>query len=146
MTVHTGGGEQMLKKAVEGAAFSAQALGIPRPLLVGVTVLTSDSNENNTKSIVLERAILARDAGLDGVVCSPLEARFIREKLGGSFIIVTPGIRRKEEPSDDQKRTSTVAEAIVAGSDFLVVGRPIIKARDRLSITREFLREIQSCT
>jgi orotidine-5'-phosphate decarboxylase len=142
MTVHTQGGIDMMKSAARGAEEGSRELNIKKPYIVGVTVLTSETEKKNTKDIVLERAFLAKDAGLDGIVCSPLEAGFIREKLGEEFIIVTPGIRDKDGLRNDQQRSSTVAQALAAGSDFLVVGRPIVKAKDPLRAAEGFLEEI----
>lgn len=139
MTLHTLGGLEMLKAAVKGASDKAAELKINKPYLVGVTVLTSDNSKEETPKIVLERAKLARAAGLDGVVCSPLEAALIRKEFGKDFIIVTPGIRPKTAKADDQKRTATAKEAISAGSDFLVVGRPILEAKDPLEALGELL-------
>jgi orotidine-5'-phosphate decarboxylase len=137
ITVHAQGGSEMMKAAVRGAQEEAKKLNIKKPHIVGVTVLTSASVEQNTGNIVLERALLAQDAGLDGVVCSVKEAADVRAKLGKDFIIVTPGIRSALEPKDDQKRTATAKEAIEAGADFIVVGRPILKAADPLKAVKE---------
>jgi orotidine-5'-phosphate decarboxylase len=137
MTLHTLGGAEMLKAAVKGATNKAAELKIKRPYLVGVTVLTSEASGKDTPRIVLERASLARGAGLDGVVCSVSEAPVIRKEFGSDFIIVTPGIRSASEPKDDQKRTATAKEAVEAGANFIVVGRPILKAKDPLTTVNE---------
>jgi len=142
LTVHTSGGEEMLKAAVEASTKAALKLKVKKPLLVGVTVLTSQGGSDNIQPLVLERALLAKKSGLDGVVASPQEARMIREKLGKDFIIVTPGIRPLGSDAADQKRIATPAEAIKAGSNFLVVGRPIVEAKDPLSAAKEILEEI----
>ena len=136
MTLHTLGGLEMLKQGVRGAEDEAAKRGIKKPLLVGVTVLTS---ETVTPEEVLKRAHLAKTAGLDGVVCAVSEARLIREKFGREFIIVTPGIRPKGYKTDDQKRVATAQEAIDAGADFIVVGRPILEAEDPLRAVQEIL-------
>lgn len=141
MTVHTKGGIEMLKEAVRGATEKARKLEIAKPFIVGVTSLTSDKNENNTEDEVISSAQLAKDARLDGVVCSPLEARAVREKFGKDFIIVTPGIRLKNSPPDDQKRTATVAETVAAGANYIVVGRPILKADDPRRVAEEIISE-----
>jgi orotidine-5'-phosphate decarboxylase len=142
MTVHVSGGESMMKKAVEGAAAKAAQLHVPKPLMVGVTVLTSERNDGDTVNLVLERALLAREAGLDGVVCSPLEAGRIRSELGEKFIVVTPGIRDASSSGDDQQRAATAKDALNAGSDYLVVGRPIVHAKDPAAAAKKFLEEI----
>ena len=100
-----------------------------RPLLIGVTVLTS---QEAGRDEVLHLAKLGLERGLDGVVCSAREVRFLRGELGKDFVIVTPGIRSKQIGTDDQKRIATAKEAIAAGSDYLVVGRPILEAQDPL--------------
>jgi len=134
MTLHTLGGLEMLKAAVKGASDKAAELKIKKPYLIGVTVLTSESLDVATPEKVLERARLAKDSGLDGVVCAVSEAAMIRKEFGKKFIIVTPGIRPEKSSPDDQKRTSTASDAIKAGSDFLVVGRPILEAKDPLKM------------
>ena len=142
MTVHTKGGREMLEAAVRGATEKAAELKIKRPFIVGVTRLTSDKEEANTEQDVLEAARLAKDAGLDGVVCSVYEAQSIRKECGDDFLIVTPGIRPKGYPRDDQSRVATVQEAVQAGADFIVVGRPIIKAEDPLGVAKDMVKEI----
>ena len=141
MTVHIDleGGREMLEKAVNGAKGKARELNRDKPYIVGVTVLTSSNNEANTSRIVLGKAKLAQKAGLDGVVCSVYEAAAVRKECGEEFIIVTPGIRPKGYPADDQKRTATAAEAIASGADYIVVGRPILEAKDPLKAVSELL-------
>lgn len=130
MTVHTLGGMEMLKAAVRGAQEKATELTIPKPFIMGVTRLTSYDFDTSTQEEVLQAAWLAKDAGLDGVVCAVSEAAIIRKEFGKDFIIVTPGIRPKGYPPDDQKRTATATEALAAGADFIVVGRPILEAKE----------------
>lgn len=136
MTVHTKGGLAMLKKAKEGSKIKANELKIKPPYIVGVTRLTS---EESTENDVLEAAELAKVAGLDGIVCSALEAKEIRNKFGKGFIIVTPGIRPKGAKADDQRRVATAEEAIAAGADFIVVGRPILEAEDPLKAVQTLI-------
>lgn len=143
MTVHTIGGIEMMEAAVEASGKKAQALKIERPLIVGVTVLTSASKEESTQSKVLERADAAKRAGLDGVVASAHEVSALRQRLGKNFVIVTPGIRPSGTDKGDQKRTATPAEAIRDGSDFLVVGRPIVAAASPYEAARGILKEIR---
>jgi len=102
--------------------------------LIGVTVLTS---KETASSDVLTLAKIGIESGLDGVVCSAREAKLLRRKIKRKFIIVTPGIRQAAAAKFDQKRTATVSEAIRAGSDYLVIGRPILQAPDPLAVARE---------
>lgn len=127
LTVHISGGKEMLSAAVQAAKAEAKFLRRRRPLLIGVTVLTS---REAGPADVLKLAKAGLAAGLDGVVCSAREVRLLRKTIKKKFIIVTPGIRPKTAPGDDQKRTATAKEALTAGSDFLVVGRPILEAGD----------------
>ncbi len=143
MTVHTCGGGPMMKAAVEAAEKSAKQIGVPRPLIVGVTVLTSDSQKDNLTDLVLERANSAKAAGLDGVVASCHEAKMLRDAFGQNFVIVTPGIRLAGEDVGDQKRVATPTEAKKNGSSFLVVGRPIVAAVNPLQAAKNILDEIQ---
>jgi len=138
ITVHTQGGIDIMKAAVRGAQETSKELNIKKPYIVGVTVLTSDEGENLTE-LVLDRARLAQEAALDGVVCSVHEAAAVRKACGKDFIIVTPGIRPKGAKADDQKRTATVQEAIAAGADYIVVGRPILEAKDPLKAVEELI-------
>jgi len=143
LTVHTVGGKEMLAAAVKAAQEHSQALNVPRPLIVGVTVLTSTARDVNLEKTVLERARLARESGLDGVVASVEEAAMIRRELGPDFLIVTPGIRPPETSKDDQKRVATPAMAIAQGSNFLVVGRPIIKASSPRTAALQILEDMK---
>ena len=142
MTVHILGGKKMLQEALRGAKEKAAALNIKKPFIIGVTRLTSDSNKNDTQIKVSKAAKLAKDAGLDGVVCSVFEALSVRKDCGDDFSIVTPGIRPQGFPSDDQVRFATPKEAAEAGADFIVVGRPVIKAKDPLGVAKEIIEEI----
>ncbi len=143
LTLHTVGGKEMLEAAAKAAREAAENLKTQKPLLVAVTVLTSDTPKDNIRSLILERAKLAQESGLDGVVASAQEAALIREKFGKDFVIVTPGIRSQGQDPGDQKRVTTPVQAIKNGSDFLVVGRPIVEARDPLKAAREILQDIQ---
>jgi orotidine-5'-phosphate decarboxylase len=126
VTLHILGDQDMLKQALKAAKEEAKRLKVKRPLLIGVTVLTS---KETTSSDVLTLAKIGIECGLDGVVCSAREASLLRKEIKKRFIIVTPGIRPKGAISYDQKRTATAEEAIKAGSDFLVIGRPILEAK-----------------
>ncbi|MFZ4541391.1 MAG: orotidine-5'-phosphate decarboxylase [Rickettsiales bacterium] len=139
MTVHTSGGQHMLKAAIEASERVAQVTGKERPLVIGVTVLTSlDQDDisligfNSTvQEQVLRLADLAQSAGLDGVVCSPFEIAPIRKACGDDLTLVVPGIRPAGSASGDQKRILTPKEALERGADYLVIGRPITDAEDR---------------
>ena len=130
--IHASGGRTMMEAARE----SIDSLGNQRPLLIGVTVLTSflkkDLEQTGIHSYpedqVSKLAFLARDSGLDGVVCSAAETKLLRSQIDDKFCLVTPGIRRPEDAIGDQKRVVGPAEAIQNGSNYLVVGRPITSA------------------
>jgi orotidine-5'-phosphate decarboxylase len=149
ITVHTSGGKAMLQAAVEAAEEEARAAGAPRPLLLGVTLLTSLDDAGVAEigwgggagEAVLSLARLAVAAGLDGVVASPREAAALRETLGRGALIVTPGIRARGGEAQDQARTSTARDALEAGADYLVVGRPVIAQPDPVQALRELRRE-----
>lgn len=143
LTVHTQGGAQMLKAASQASHETSKKLGVKRPLIIGITVLTSDENADNIQKLTIDRALLAKSSGLDGVVSSSQEASSIRQSLGDDFVIVTPGIRPGGMEAGDQKRITTPYEAIKNGSNFLVVGRPIVKADDPLLATQLILKEMK---
>jgi orotidine-5'-phosphate decarboxylase len=141
----------MMQEAVKAAWNCADKLSKPRPVLLAVTVLTSLNNDDlkeigfqkNTDELVLHLAGLAKNAGASGVVASPRDIATLREALGPEFIIVTPGIRSAAEPvKDDQKRTLSAREAIKAGADYIVVGRPIRAAGHPLDACRQIVLEI----
>jgi len=142
MTVHIQGEKKMLEEALRGATNKARELKIERPRIIGVTVLTSNEQEEDTTNLVLKRAKLAQEAGLDGVVCSVHEAAAVRKACGEKFIIVTPGIRPKGTENNDQKRVATPQAAIAAGADYIVVGRPILEAKDPLKAAEAILKEL----
>ena len=142
-TLHTSGGREMLEMAVEAASKQSQTIGVARILLLGITVLTSNQKTDNIRDLVMDRAKLAKEAGLDGVVASSQEARMIRDAFGKDFIIVTPGIRPSGSDCNDQKRIATPSDAVLAGSNYLVVGRPIVKADAPLVAAKSILEEIK---
>jgi len=139
MTLHIFGDEEMIKAAVSSARDEAKKLRIKKPLLIGVTVLTSKEAKS---SDVLTLARMGIECGLDGVVCSAQEAKMLREEINKKFIIVTPGIRARGGLANDQRRTATVREAVKAGSNFLVIGRPILESKDQQAAAREMSGEI----
>jgi len=139
LTLHILGGQDMLKQAVRAADEEAGRLKVKRPLLIGVTVLTS---KETTLSDVLILARAGIKSGLDGVVCSVREIPLLRKKIKRRFVAVTPGIRPGRSGHDDQKRVATVKDAVSAGSNFLVIGRPILRARKPLRAAEELLGDI----
>jgi orotidine-5'-phosphate decarboxylase len=152
LTLHAAGGIAMLRAAREAAEETAQTIGVPRPLLVGVTVLTSLSpadlkelgiQANTVDEQVARLVDLALAAGLDGVVASPHEAAAIRQRAGPGLRIVTPGVRPANAAGDDQRRTASAGDAIQAGADLVVVGRPVVRAPDPAAAARELVREIE---
>jgi orotidine-5'-phosphate decarboxylase len=151
VNVHASGGRKMMQAAAEAAASAADRLKRPRPLVIGVTVLTSmdDAQLRETgvaQPVIAQVAALARlaqAAGLDGVVASPQEIEAIRAACGPDFLIVTPGIRaRSAAGSDDQVRTLGPAEAVHRGASFLVIGRPITGAGDPRAAAEQIAAEI----
>jgi orotidine-5'-phosphate decarboxylase len=138
MSVHIEGEKDMLQAAMRGAKDKADELKIERPKIVGITVLTNKTYDN-VEEEVLKRAKIAQDAGLDGVVCSAHEAAAVRKACGNNFVIVTPGIRPKNTKADDQKRVATAQEAFQAGADYIVVGRPIIVAKNPLEAAKALI-------
>ena len=136
LTLHILGDEDMLRNAVAAAEDEANKIKTKKPLLIGVTVLTS---KETTSSDVLTLAKIGIDCGLDGVVCSAREAPLLRKEINKDFVIVTPGIRPSGVSSNDQKRTATVEEAIESGSNFLVIGRPILEAKDPVSLAEKLV-------
>jgi len=132
------------------AAREALASNVIRPKLIAVTVLTSMSQDDlngigmtaTPAEMVLRLATLARDSGLDGVVCSAQEAALLRHQCGNNFCLVTPGIRPADSAADDQSRIMTPSSALKNGSSYLVIGRPITKAADPLLALQNISREI----
>lgn len=145
LTLHTSGGREMMQWAVK-----AQQQHAPHLLLLGVTVLTSTSAQglaetgvpDSPEKQVVRLGQLAVDAGLRGLVCSPLEIAPLRAVLPPGVALVTPGIRPRDAKADDQTRVMTPGEAARAGANFLVVGRPIFKAPDPVAAARAILTEI----
>jgi len=147
VNVHAGGGRRMMESAAEALQNFSK-----RPLLIGVTVLTSMSDEDMvelgyTESVeqrVSRLAALTQDSGLDGVVCSALEAPVLRRERGENFALVTPGIRISGDSSGDQRRVVTPSQAISDGSNFLVIGRSITRAADPLAALKQVHGELEA--
>jgi len=147
MNVHASGGRKMLTAAAGRLAGLRE-----RPLLVAVTILTSLGQDDIAEigyggtpaENVLRLAALAEDSGIDGVVCSPLEVEPLRDERGGSFLLVTPGVRPAGAALDDQKRIMTPGDAIRAGSSYLVIGRPITAASDPVSSLEAINAEVSA--
>ncbi|MGZ5228347.1 MAG: orotidine-5'-phosphate decarboxylase [Burkholderiales bacterium] len=147
LNVHASGGRAMLRAAREAVPAGAHS-----PKLIAVTVLTSMSAadlseiavDGTPEEVVSSLARLTMECALDGVVCSALEVAHLRESCGGSFCLVTPGIRPATAAADDQQRVMTPAAAIAAGASYLVIGRPITRAPDPLAALRQIDREIAS--
>ena len=152
ITIHGQGGPIMMKAAAEAARESAEKLGIERPKLLAITVLTSFDNESWSSiggqlpiaDQVIRLAKLAKESGMDGVVCSALEARMIREACGPDFLIVTPGIRPSFAATNDQKRIATPSGALQDGASRLVIGRPITQAEHPQEAVRLIIEEMES--
>ena len=146
VNLHAAGGAAMMEAALEGLARP----GSSRPLLIAVTQLTSISQERMERELLIDRPLEqvvmhyaknAAGAGLDGVVCSPLEAGKVHEGCGGSFLTVTPGVRFAGGDAGDQKRVMTPAQAAKNGCDYIVMGRPITQAADPVAAYRRAVKE-----
>lgn len=149
-TIHTSGGLEMMQAAEAAAQQAARQSGRAAPLVLGVTVLTSlDTGQlreigcaDNAARQVERLAVLAVQAGLRGLVCSPREVAALRQRLPATVQLVTPGIRGGAGKADDQKRTLTPKEALQAGANWLVIGRPICAAENPRAAAEEILNEI----
>ena len=144
--LHAGGTIPMMKAALEGLTRPDGT----RPLLIAVTQLTSTDEETMRRDLLIEQPIAdvvmhyahnAKEAGLDGVVCSPLEAGKVHERCGEGFVTVTPGVRFADGDKGDQKRVMTPEQARLIGSDYIVVGRPITAAEDPVAAYERCCRE-----
>lgn len=150
--LHAIGGSEMMSRTLEEVSAFCEKEKIPRPKIIAVTVLTSSNEETlaetgiggKVNEQVLNLAKLTAKCGLDGVVASPLETGLIRKNVEDKeFLIVTPGIRPSFATNDDQKRVMTPKDAVESGSDYLVIGRPITKAQDKLAAVKRILAEIE---
>lgn len=150
MTIHTAGGPAMMAAAAKAATEASEHLQCKRPLIVGVTILTSlddqDLNligyQDNISAQVARMAALAKENGLDGVVCSPHEISLIKNTCGKDFKLVVPGIRPAGSAKGDQKRVMTPNEAVKLGADYLVIGRPITQAENPVHAALSIANEI----
>ena len=149
INVHTSGGSDMMKAAAK-AVNNLDSI-TKKPILLGVTILTSLSQEdiknigfyNDISQNVLKLANLAQECGLDGVVCSPKELTILRKECGPNFKLVTPGIRLESNKGDDQKRFTTPSEALDKGADIIIIGRPITSAPDPVKATIEIINSLK---
>ena len=146
VNVHAAGTSEMMRAALEGLTRPDGT----RPLLIAVTQLTSTSEERMQQELliseslpetVLRYAENAKNAGLDGVVCSPLEARGVKDRCGEGFLTITPGVRFADSVKDDQSRIATPEKARALGSDYIVVGRPITQADDPVAAYEKCVKE-----
>ncbi|KJU87073.1 orotidine 5'-phosphate decarboxylase [Candidatus Magnetobacterium bavaricum] len=152
--VHASGGSDMMRAAVDAVDEESDKRNLPRPFILAVTVLTSIDDDilrnelkvgSNIKDHVIHLARLVQKSGVSGVVASPKEILLIREACGGDFLILTPGIRPSWSiGKDDQKRITTPGEAMRLGADYIVVGRPILKANDPAEAAKKILAEMVS--
>lgn len=152
VTVHALGGAAMLEAARDGLAEGAEALGFPRPRVLAVTVLTSHDDASLRSEVglhasaseeALRLAQMALAHGADGIVCSPLEARRMRDAFGADILLATPGVRGAGEAPGDQRRTATAREAVNASADLVIVGRPVTQAQDPVARARDLLKEVE---
>jgi orotidine-5'-phosphate decarboxylase len=150
--VHASGGNEMMRAVVSEVSAFCEKQSIRRPKMIGVTVLTS-SNQETLRQVGVEESLaeqvmrlarLAKSSGLDGVVASPQESQLLRAELGSGFTIVTPGVRPINASNDEQKRVMTPSDAIRAGADHLVVGRPITASNNPAIAAQEILQEIKT--
>lgn len=152
LTLHTLGGREMMRKAVETVREAALREHIPAPLLLGVTILTSVdqttlqetlSTPSSIEEMVVHLARVADEAGMDGAVASPQELRLLRKDLPSPFRLVTPGIRLSSGEHQDQRRVATPRQAIEAGADYIVIGRPILESKDPIGTIEAILKEME---
>ena len=151
--VHAAGGREMMQKAADDAQAEASVLGIAAPIILAVTVLTSISDQQLKEEMYVERlnvqelavkwALMAKESGLNGVVCSPREITAIRAACGSDFKIVTPGIRPRWSEANDQKRITTPRDALDLGADYMVIGRPITKADNPRDAAMRIIEELE---
>lgn len=150
ITVHSLGGKKMMQAAAIAAREESLRLNKKKPLIVGVTILTS-SDDSDLQEIGINRQVtkqveilakLAKEAGLDGIVCSPHEIKAVKSICGADFITVVPGIRPESSENNDQKRVMTPKEAIANGADYIVIGRPITKSENPQKAAEEIFNSL----
>ncbi|MBO1346063.1 MAG: orotidine-5'-phosphate decarboxylase [Hormoscilla sp. GUM202] len=151
LTIHATAGRSALKAAVAAAGEGAESAGCPPPKLLAITLLTSLNSRDlafdlqvpiELPEYVLKMALLARETGLNGVVCSPQEAQQLRQICGDDFLLVCPGVRPKWASGGDQRRYMTPSEAAKAGANYLAIGRPITQADDRAAAWQRICEEL----
>jgi orotidine-5'-phosphate decarboxylase len=150
--IHASGGSEMMRRTADAVTECAVNEGVARPLVIAVTALTSANaaslaevgiNEEPAK-LVSQLALLAKESGMNGVVASPQEIAIVRSAVKSErFVVVTPGIRPAGADLFDQKRVTTPGEAMLAGADYIVVGRPIISAEDPAAAARQIIGEME---
>jgi len=152
LTIHASGGQAMIEAAANAARQGAETHGVNPPILLAVTVLTS-LDADDLSSVGQDRSVsdqvrrlgeLAVKSGATGLVCAPFEVRFLREALGDDVVLVVPGVRPDWSAKNDQKRVMTPAEAIDAGADYLVIGRPITASDDPVAAASKIVAEIEA--
>ncbi|MDD2620049.1 MAG: orotidine-5'-phosphate decarboxylase [Syntrophomonadaceae bacterium] len=151
--VHAAGGREMMSRLADEVSDEAARMGIEAPLILAVTVLTSISQREleeemlisgmEIRELVVRWAVMARQSGISGVVCSPQEIGYIRSVCGPGFVIVTPGIRPSWSEKDDQKRITTPRQALEMGADYMVIGRPITKADNPVEAAQKIIAELE---
>ena len=150
--VHALGGLDMMRAAVDAVGETAEKYKMPVPILLAVTILTSMDNLSMRRELKITRSLqrevahlakLAQRAGVHGVVASPQEIKMLRRLVRGAFVILTPGVRPSWAGQDDQKRIMTPQEAVRTGADYIVVGRPVLKAHNRKEAIERILNEIR---
>ena len=150
INLHCLGGREMICQAIAAVHQRAAELAINPPLVIGVTILTSLTNDSLLKigfhqtaaELVKRLSLLAKESGLDGVVCSPQEIEIVHQTCGSNFLVIVPGIRPRWAVKDDQKRVVTPREAIELGADYLVIGRPITRPPLEIGSSRAALQKI----
>ncbi|QGT99664.1 Orotidine 5'-phosphate decarboxylase [Candidatus Syntrophocurvum alkaliphilum] len=152
--IHAAGGKKMMEQAAKDTLNEAEKLGKNSPLLLAVTVLTSISQKEleeemfisdlKIPELVEKWALMAKQSGVTGVVCSPQEIEIIRKACGSDFVIVTPGIRPSWSEQNDQKRITTPRQALELGADYMVIGRPITEAKDPVEAAQSIIEELEA--
>lgn len=152
VNVHASGGREMMTAAAKAAEAVARQMRQPKAQVLAVTVLTSLNQQileeevgvhRHVENHVVHLAKLAQESGLDGVVASPREIAALRKACGPEFVILTPGIRPGGSDRGDQKRTLTPGEAVALGANYLVVGRPVVQAKDPAGVVRQIQKEME---